>query len=125
MSYYARTKEFTVSIQPGDQYTEAIPIKGSKNIIATRLNTTNSFCSSSSFYVYPYVSYDNETYRQPRLNVGNGYAINTTPYYGKDQNNEIYDYNFTDTCAGFNFLKIASLGATATATALFRVLVVF
>lgn len=124
MFKYARTKEFIVSIQPGEKFSESIPIYGSTNIIITRHNTNDSFCSGSSFAIYPHVSQDGINFKKIYNNGGLGTYRSSSPYYGPDKNTGVYDYNIGNDCVGFNYLSILSSTSTCTATALFKVMVI-
>lgn len=124
MFKYARTKEFIVGIQPGEKVSESIPIKGATNVLVTRLNTTNSFSSGSSYGIYLYVSQDGTNFRKIYNNGGFGTYRSTSPYFGADQNTAIYDYNVGFDCVGFNYLTLNNSIATCTATALFKVMVI-
>lgn len=123
MFKYARTKEFIVSTQPGDSFSEAIPIKGATKLVVNRHNTTNSFSSGNSFSLSIYGSYDGVTYRSIYNNLGLGTGYIREFFTGTEQTTKLSD-EVLDVCIGFNFIKLYNKVSTNTATCTYKVNVI-
>ena len=124
MHGYSGTKSFTVTIQPGGNTSESIPILGANRVVISRLSSASSYASMNSISIQSLVSQDNSTFKLIKCNGMSNYVCGNF-FHGTDQITTHVDIDVTNQVKGFNYMKLYdSKNTSYTATCTFRVMVI-